>query len=182
MKFIGYTVGGMIDVAEEVYRCNSNYVIIDEGHYKLAIRMPKCNGVETFALFLYDEFADGNDDERKSIIQSKAEETIRFFQETTGVINNYIPTLLYHDIQTIVRLNNGTVEHYMEDNNTEILESENVICISEGRDDARNNFFVKIKGVVTFTFDNENSARRVYRMIKKDFSNFSLFRWGALQQ
>ena len=182
MEFVGYTSRQMLDIAEEVYIYNGNHVINDGGYYKLAIRMPQCNRVENYALFIWDEFDNCNDDERNRIIQLKSEETIRFFQETIGIINNYIPTLLYHEVQTIVRLNNGTIERYIEDNNTDVLQHENVIGISVERDNRRNVWRVKVKNIVTFTFDNETSARRVYQIIKKDLSNFALFRWGRPQR
>ena len=182
MEFVGYTSRGMLDVAEEIYRYNENYVINDNGHFKLAIRMPQCNKVENYALFLWDEFANGNDDERNRIIQLKTEETIRFFQETVSIINNYIPTLLYHEVQTIVHLNNGTVERYIEDNNTDVLQHENVVDISVERDYRRNIWLVKLKGFVIFTFDNEASARRVYQIVKRDLFNFTIFRWGKPQR
>jgi len=182
MEFVGYTSKEMLDTAETIYACNGNYVINDGEHFKLAIKMPQCNSVETYALYLWDEFANGSDKERDLAIQSKKEETIRFFQETTGLINNYIPTLLYHEVQTIVRLNNGTIERYIENNKTDVLQYENVIDICVERDCRRNVWLVKVKGIVTFTFDNEMSARRVYQIIKKDLSNFVLFRWGRPQR
>ena len=164
MEFVGYTSRGMLDVAEEIYRYNENYVINDNGHFKLAIRMPQCNKVENYALFLWDEFANGNDDERNRIIQLKTEET------------------LYHEVQTIVHLNNGTVERYIEDNNTDVLQNENVVDISVERDYRRNIWLVKLKGFAIFTFDNEASARRVYQIVKRDLFNFTIFRWGKPQR
>ena len=181
MEFVGYTSKEMLDVAEEVYIYKDNHVINDDEHFKLAIKMPQCNRVENYALFIWEEFDNCNDDERNRIIQLKSEETIRFFQETIGIINNYIPTLLYHEVQTIVRLNNGTIERYIENNNTDVLQYENTIDISVECDYRRNKWLVKVKGVVTFTFDNETSARRVYQLIKKDLSNFTIFRWGRPQ-
>lgn len=182
MKFLGYTSKNMLDISEEVYIYNTNHVINDDGNFKLAIKMPQCNMVENYALFLWDEFANSTDDERNRTIQLKEEETIRFFQETTSIINNYIPNLLYHEVQTIVRLNNGTVERYVEGNNTDLLQNENAIEISVERDCIRNVWLVKVKGIVTFSFDNEISAKRVYQIIKKDLSNYAIFRWGRPQR
>lgn len=180
MEFVGYISKEMLVGVEVVYHYNFNYVIKDDGHFNLAIKMPSCNRVDNYALFLWDEFANDTDEERNRTIQSKKEETIRFFQETTGIINYYIPTLLYHEVQTIVRLNNGTVERYVENNNTDVLQYENVIGISVERDYRRNVWFVKVKGVVTFTFDNETSAISVFQIIKKDLSNYVMFRWSRL--
>ena len=177
MEFVGYTCKEMLDVVNSVYNVGENCVIKDSGHFKLAIKMPKCNGVQIYALFVWNEFEEVCDEIRRITIQSKTEETIRFFQETTGIINDFIPRLLYHEVQTILRLNNGRIERYEENNSTKIMKENRIITTME-YDSLKNIWCVKISNVVTFTFDNENSALRVYGLITKDLSNFISFRWG----
>ena len=86
MKFVGYSHGEMVGVAHIIHAYNGNYVITDGGQTKLAIRLPLCNNVQNFALFLWNDFNIENADAMNEIIQSKAEETITFFQETTAVM------------------------------------------------------------------------------------------------
>ena len=175
MEFLGYTTIGMIGTAHIVYTNNGNYVINDGGHFKLAIRIPQCNKVEKYALFLWDEFVDDNDEERNRIIQLKAEETIRFFQETVGVINNHIPTLIYNEVSTILKHNEGKVADSQETLNTEIISYEGGISLEY--DFGRNVWYVHLKGIMSIMLNNESSARRVCQLLLKDISNYIRFRW-----
>lgn len=145
----------------------------------LGIRLPSNNDV-LFALFLWDEYNGENNEAMRIIIQSKAEETITFFQETTAVIYDHLPRLIYHEVMTILRMNNGTVRTYQNNLNTDVIVNENGISLEH---DIRNNrWCVNVREVVTFSFDNENSARQVYGLISRDILNFLSFRWGRPQQ
>jgi len=179
MEFVGYTVGELVGVANIIHPYDGNYVIDDGGRTKLAIRLPSNNNT-LFALFLWDEYESENVEAMRIVVQTKAEETIRFFQETTAVINDYLPRPIYNDVQTILRQNNGTIGRYVENNNTDILIDEGIITIE--RDIRTNVYYVRIRGIVTISLPNENSATSVYRLIKKDLSNYAFFRWGRPQR
>ncbi|MBR5699371.1 MAG: hypothetical protein IKX44_12280 [Prevotella sp.] len=176
MKFVGYTSGEMIGVAHIIHAYKDNYVITDGGQTKLAIKLPSCNNVQLFALFLWNDYNNENVDATNDIIISKAEETITFFQETTAVINDYLPRLIYHEVMTILRFNNGSVGRYQSNQNTDILLNENGNSL--GYDIGRRMWLVNVGGIVTISLDNENSARQVYRLISRDISNYLSFRWG----
>lgn len=180
MEFVGYSAGEMVGVAQIIHAYNGNYVISDGGQTKLAIRLPLCNNVQNFALFLWNDYDDENADAMDGIIQSKSEETIRFFQETTAVINDYLPRLIYNEVTTIVRNNNGTVARYQNNPNTDIRLHENGNSLEY--DIRRRIWLVNVGRIVTFSLNNENSARQVYRLISRDILNYISFRWGRPQQ
>ena len=180
MKFVGYSHGEMVGVAHIIHAYNGNYVITDGGQTKLAIRLRLCNNVQNFALFLWNDFNIENADAMNEIIQSKAEETITFFQETTAVINDYLPRLIYNEVTTIVRNNNGTVARYQNNPNTDIRLHENGNSLEY--DIRRRIWLVNVGEIVTFSLSNENSARQIYRLISRDILNYISFRWGRPQQ
>lgn len=179
MEFVGYSVGEMVGVAHIIRAYNDNYVINDGGQTKLAIRLPS-NNKALFALFLWSEYNGENNEAIRNIIQSKAEETIRFFQETTAVINDYLPRLIYNDVLLILRQNNGNVGRYQNNQDTDVLFNEGAISLEH--DYRKDRWCVNVRKVVTFSLDNENSARRVYSLISRDIQNYLLFRWGRPQQ
>ena len=180
MEFVGYSVGEMVGVAHIIHAYNGNYVITDAGQTKLAIRLPLCNNVQRFALFLWNDYNNENADVMNEMIQAKADETISFFQETTAVINDYLPRLIYNDVMLILRQNNGNVERYQNNQDTDVILNEDGVSLEH--DYRRDRWCVNVRRVVTFLLDNENSARRVYRLISKDILNYLSFRWGRPQQ
>ncbi len=180
MEFVGYYHGEMVGVAHIIHTYNRNYVITDGGQTKLAIRLPLCNNAQHFALFLWNDFNIENTDTMNEMIQSKAEETITFFQETTAVIYDHLPRHIYHDVMTILRINNGTVRTYQNNPNTDIRLNENGISLEH--DIRYNRWCVNVRRVVTFSFETENSARQVYNLISRDVLNYLSFRWGRPQQ
>ena len=172
MKFIGYISKVLLELTNTLFAYNDNYVFRDnDNHIKLAIKVTAINGTENCALFLWDEFA--VDDERnQQIIQEKSDETVRFFQESIGLLNH---PYIYYDVQTIVRAN-GTKENYQESLDTDIITNKDVISLEY--DYRRDVWLVKIKGIVSYSFNNENSAKQVFRLITKDIINYIRFRWG----
>ena len=175
MEFVGYISNNMLDIADIIYHCNENCVINEDEHFKLAIKMPQCNMVEICALYVWNEFANISNEDRDRAIRSKAEETIRFFQETTAVINDYIPRLIYNDVMTILRQNNGTIGAYQHNQDTDTLLRDNDVSLE--CDSRRGVWFVNVRNIVTFSLDNENSAQRVYQLVSKDILNYICFRW-----
>ena len=173
MEFVGYTTEQMLDLVDTIFIHNENYVFNDGGRVKLAIRIPFN---QIYALFVWNDFNTEDEHRNRQLIQSKKEETVRFFQETTGVIYDYLPRLIYHDVITILRVNDGAVVRYQNNPNTDIILNENGISLEY--DATRGLWFVKIRNVVSFSLNNENSARRIYQLVLRDISNYLSFRWG----
>ena len=178
MEFVGYTVGELVGVANIIRAYDGNYVFDDGGRTKLAIRLPSNNNT-LFALFLCNEY-NGDNEAIRTIIQSKAEETVRFFQETTAVINDYIPRLIYGDVMNILNQNNGNIREFQNNMGTDIVQNENVICLEH--DLRRGIWYVNIGKILSFVIGNENSARRIYQLISRDISNYIRFRWCRPQR
>ena len=176
MEFVGYSSKEMLNVEETIYIYKENYVINDNGNLLLAIKMPKCNMVETYALFAWNEFANSSDEERNEAIGLKAEEAIRYFQETTAVIYGFLPRLICHDVMTILKLDCGSVGRCPNHTDTTILLNENGISLEH--DFRRNIWLVNISNIVSFSLNNKNSAERIYQLVSKDISNYINFRGG----
>ena len=179
MEFVGYTVGELVGVANIIRAYDDNYVINDDGHTKLAIRLPSNNNA-LFALYIWDEYEGENVEAMRIVVQRKAEETIRFFQETTALINDHIPRFVYNDVMNIVKLNNGTIGRFQNNPNTDIRERQNSNSLEY--DVRRHIWLVNVGRIVTFSLGNENSARQVYQLITRDILNYISFRWGRPQQ
>jgi len=176
MEFVGYTIEKMLDLVETIFVYESDCVFKDDEHIKLAVKLPVS---QTYALFVWDDFNQEDEPLNRQIIQKKKEETIRFFQETTAVIYDYLPRLIYSDVMTILRMNNGTVGRYQNYPNTDIRLNENGISLEY--DSIRDLWLVNIRNIVSFSLGNENSAKRVYRIITRDISNYIIFRWTRPQ-
>ena len=158
---------------DTIFIHNENYVFNDGGRIKLAIRMPF---TQTYALFVWNDFNTEDEHRNRQIIQSKKEETVRFFQETTGVIYDYLPRLIYHDVMAILRANGGTVSAYQNNIDTDIIENENGVSLEHKLNE--NTWLVNIRNIVSFSLNNENSAKRIYQLVLRDISNYLSFRWG----
>ena len=165
----------MLDLVEVLFVYEHNYVFRDcDEHIKLAIKVTTINGIEDCALFLWDEFVVDNE-KNQQIIQDKSEETIRFFQESVGLYNTNHPTYIYNNVQTIVRTN-GTKENYQENLDTVVIDTNNVISLEH--DYRRKVGLVNIKEIVSYSFNNDKSAKRVFQLITQDVINYIRFRWG----
>ena len=117
---------------------------------------------------------------KERIGSEDVEETIRFFQETTALINDHFPRFVYNDVMNIVRLNNGTIGRFQNNPNTDIRVRENGNSLEY--DVRRHIWLVNVGRIVTFSLGNENSARQVYQLITRDIQNYISFRWGRPQQ
>ena len=181
MLFIGYTTKGNIESLDIIDLYENNYVIKDNETVILAIDIkPSKDSHRVYAMFKWDDFNGSNMVEMHRIIKMKVDETISFFSETIGLINNNFPTLIYQDVLNILKHNNGNIS-ISELDSAKVLTKEYNIPITIEHEISNSNWHVIVGNFVTYTVDNEYAAQRIYQLIVKDLANFIHFRWSTIK-
>lgn len=176
MKFITYLTKIMLAIIDDasIIKYSDTYILYRESDsIYLALKMGDKDDQQIYAQFLWHDYDKVETEMADSIIETQAFETRKIFKETMGLISSVCPTTIQKECYDIIRYNSSNL-HYQDNGYTEmIMESTNLLL---EQDYHQKVWFVKI-GNTRICIQNENAARRLYSLIKKDIDNFIRLRW-----
>lgn len=176
MRFITFISKVMLSTTEErdIINETEDYALYwDNETVSLAIYLPHSNNC---ALYCWDNFNNVDKDNVQAIVMDKVKEVIAIYQNTIGLMASICPNTIHKKCEDIVKYNKSELE-YQNNGDVEMLLSPSIVSIEH--DFMQDVWFVKI-GNKRYSLSNENAARDLCQLVKKDIDNFLRMRWGKL--
>ncbi len=176
MKFITFISEVMLETTEvkDIISTTKDYVLYRNNEIVyLAITLPNSNNC---AIYRWDNFNNIDKDNVQLIVMNKVKEVTAIFQNTIGLMASIYPNTIHKECEDIFTYNKSEL-NYQNNGCTETLLSSMTISLEQ--DFMQDVWFVQI-GNKRYPINNENAARSLYRLAKKDIDNFIGMRWSKL--
>jgi hypothetical protein len=176
MRFITFISKVMLATTEErdIINETEDYALYwDNETVSLAIYLPHSNNC---ALYSWDNFNNVGKDNVQAIVMDKVKEVVAIYQNTIGLMSSICPNTIHKECEDIFTYNKSQLK-YQNNGVTETLLSHTIISLEQ--DFIQSVWFVQI-GDKKYSLNNENAARHLYRLIKKDIDNYIGMRWNKL--